>query len=126
MLAGRGRRFKRVTDGADTERVNEAVIYGSFVLAVGGFATWLRAMLDAEREERRREVFTGATVLVDRRTQLGTVGRAMPDALPVARAGSFCRVVGSVGITGRGQQLVCTDVAGSRPRWRRVAERRSA
>jgi hypothetical protein len=65
-------------------------------------------------------------VLGDRRTQFGAAVHATADAIPVARAGSFCRVVGSVGVTSRGQQLVCTDIAGSRPRWRRVSERRSA
>jgi len=43
-----------------------------------------------------------------------------PEMCPVVRSGSFCTVVGAMGITASGTEMVCSSENGARPRWRRA------
>jgi len=43
-----------------------------------------------------------------------------PEQLVVVRSGSFCTVVGALGVTANGTEMVCSSANGARPRWRRA------
>lgn len=102
------------------------VVGAAFIFGVSAFALWLVLMLRQEREHRfalveashqRTQSHRRAALDARRDPELAVTTQH------VVRAGSFCRVPGSVGVTKRGDALVCEQMPHGRPRWRKAVTR---
>jgi uncharacterized membrane protein AbrB (regulator of aidB expression) len=86
-----------------------------FVLGIIPFSIWTWWML---RQERNARVAGFVATAPGHVSQLLVAEPSRRSAQ--VRAGTFCRVAGSVALTPSGEALVCTASAeGARPRWRR-------
>jgi hypothetical protein len=86
-----------------------------FVLGIIPFAVWTWWML---RQERNARVAGFVATAPGHVSQLLVAEPSRRSSQ--VRAGTFCRVAGSVARTPSGEALVCTASAeGARPRWRR-------
>jgi hypothetical protein len=107
-----------------------AVLWLGFVVGVAAFAAWLTYTLRQEKALRLAHVVRSQDRIASHRQAALT---ARPVSVPapsrpqhVVRAGSFCRVVGSVGHTKRGVALVCRPSDRGRPRWAKAEPARLA
>ena len=98
-----------------------------FALGIGLFAGWVALLVrDQARAETADRHHVHVSTLEHRRAaRLASAPAPAPVALQldsarVVRAGSFCRVPGSVARSGRGETMLCTTSADGRPRWRRA------
>jgi hypothetical protein len=99
-----------------------SVLGAGFTFGVVAFALWLMFMLRQDRAHRVALVAAAQDHTRSHRRAARAAGGppvARP-AVPVVRAGSFCRVVGNVGETKHGTVLVCRAKGNGRPRWRRA------
>jgi hypothetical protein len=105
-----------------------AVLGTGFAFGISVFFAWLLVMLHHDRAHRRAGVEASqARVAGQRRAALTAHAPAARAAtVPVARAGSFCRVAGNIGHTKHGVVLVCESNGHGRPRWRRTDVFRAA
>jgi hypothetical protein len=115
-------------DPADDSTMQVEVVWLGFIFGIGAFAAWLVPTL-------RREHILRLSQAEQKRARITSYRHAARSARSVAvpvtttrvvRAGSFCRVAGSVGRSKHGAMLVCSPMANSRPRWRRVDASRAA
>jgi len=98
-----------------------------FAVGIGLFACWVAHLV---RDQARADVVDrnrAHVVTLERRRAAHAASAPAPaplalqiDTARVVRAGSFCRVPGSVARSGRGETMVCTTSANGRPRWRRA------
>lgn len=101
-------------------------MYAGFAFGVAVFGMWLVAMLRQDHAHRLALV-EDARVRSDYHRAVTVAARHVPGApaaprpaIPVVRAGSFCRVPGNVGQGKDGTMLVCEEHRAGRPRWRRA------
>src|SRR5713101_7476291 len=105
--------------------MNVLVLALMFLGGVGLFATWLFCMLRSEwaRSQALFEQARDVALASRRATRAARRESATPtEAIPVFRAGSFCRIPGSVARGTRGAVMVCSNEREGRPRWRRGAD----
>jgi hypothetical protein len=100
-----------------------AVLYAGFAFAVATFGVWLVVMLRQDRAHRYEfAAVSQERARAHRRAALAAryVPAATRSTATVARAGTFCRIPGNVGVTKTGERLVCDSSGSGRPRWRRA------
>jgi hypothetical protein len=105
-----------------------SVLVAGFTFGVGAFVLWLTVMLHHDRAHRVAFI-TASHERTRSHRRAALAARSTPEptpALPVVRAGSFCRVPGNVGFSKSGTVLVCETSGHGRPRWRRQTARAAA
>ena len=100
-----------------------SVLGAGFVVGVVAFVAWLLVMLRDDKAHRLAVITAShEQTRSHRRAALDARYTPAPQvAVPVVRAGSFCRVPGNVGSTKHGTILVCESNGAGRPRWRKAA-----
>ncbi len=109
--------------------MNTLVLSLIFLGGLGLFATWLFWTLRSERVRAQalREQARRSALASRRATRAARRESTKPiETIPVARAGSFCRVPGSYARNTRGAVMVCSNERAGRPRWRLAEQLRRA
>jgi hypothetical protein len=96
-----------------------------FAIGVGLFAAWVAFLVRGQAKADVADQHHAHVVTLERRHAARAASAPAPVARPidtarVVRAGSFCRVPGSLARSGRGETMVCSPSANGRPRWRRA------